>query len=84
MLPIAKTICLSVHPGNFLGSNVAIHLSVCPHQRSHNVMKWHTIYLASMGCNLILHIHVMVNNFDSCQNRVSAEQYHMTILPAQG
>ena len=45
-------------------------------------------FLASVGaCNLILHIHVLVNNTCSgqyiCQNRVSADQYHMTILWSQ-
>ena len=38
-------------------------------------------FLASVhmgACNLILHIHVVVN-IDSCQNRVSADQYHTTV-----
>ena len=39
---------------------------------------------ASVGtCNLILHIHVVVNNIDSCENRVSADQYYITVLQAQ-
>ena len=44
---------------------------------------WH--FPASVGtCNLILHILVVVNNIiDSCQNRVSADQYHITILQTQ-
>ena len=39
-------------------------------------------FLASMGCNLILHIHV-IGSIDSCQKRVSADQYHMIVSLVQ-
>ena len=42
-------------------------------------MKCH--FLASVGaCNMILLIHVMLWADDSCQNRVTADQYHMAQL----
>lgn len=54
------------------------HLSVRLHHRKTNVKT-------SVGAsNLILHIHVVVNNIiDSCHNRVFADQNHMTISQAQ-
>ena len=58
--PIAKKVCLSVRPGNSLGSNVgctSLRLSKLKVTQCYEMAH----YLASMGCSLILHIHVMVN-----------------------
>ena len=73
--PQSKEIWQSIHPTNF-GNRVTVisPVHVCTKgDQCENV-------LCSVGaCNLLLHIHVV----DSCQNRVSANQYHMTAFWAQ-
>ena len=73
--PIAKKTWLSIHPRNF---GTTIHpLSICSlHRRAYQCEMSH--FLAIVW-DLILHIHVLWS-IDSCQNRVSADQYHMTIF----
>ena len=74
--PIAKKIWLPIRPRNF-GS----HETVRPSAPLGNQCKM-LLFLAIVGaCNLILHVHVV--NIDNCQNRVSADQYHMTVSRAQ-
>ena len=74
--PIAKKIWLPIRPRKF-GS----HETVRPSAPLGNQCKM-LLFLATVGaCNLILHVHVI--NIDNCQNRVSADQYHMTVSRAQ-
>ena len=74
--PIAKKIWLPIRPRNF-GS----HETVRPSAPLRNQCKM-LLFLAIVGAgNLILHVHVV--NIDNCQNRVSADQYHVTLSRAQ-
>ena len=77
--PKTKKIWLPIRPRNF-GS----HETVRPSVPLGNQCKM-LLFLAIVGaCNLILLIlHVHVVNIDSCQNRESGDQYHMTVSRAQ-
>ena len=74
--PIAKKIWLPIRPRNF-----GCHDTLSPSAPLGNQCKM-LLFSAIVGaCNLILHAHVV--NIDNCQNRVSADQYHMTVSRAQ-
>ena len=74
--PIAKKIWLPMRPRNF-GSRETVRRSV-PLGNQCKML----LFLAIVGaCNLILYVHVV--NIESCQNRESADQYHMTVSRAQ-
>ena len=75
---LAKIIWLSVYPRSF-GCHMITHPSLPLSTLWKTKVKCH--FLASVeACNMILHIHVMLWAVDSCQNRVSADQYHMAQL----
>ena len=81
--PIAKKICLSIHLRNF-GSHVTVCPSIPPPVRLHHRetdVKSYTLYLvwlrATWDCTFMLW------SINSCQNRLSAHQYHMTVSQAQ-
>ena len=81
--PIAKKICLSIHLRNF-GSHVTVCPSIPPPVRLHHRetdVKSYTLYLvwlrATWDCTFMLW------SINSCQNRLSADQYHMTVSQAQ-
>ena len=74
--PIAKKIWLPIRPRRF-----SSHETVRRPAPLGNQCKM-LLFLSIVGaCNLILHVHVV--NIDNCQNRVSADQYHMTLSRAQ-
>ena len=77
--PIAKKIWLSIHVRKF-GSHVIVRPTVRPHHRATNV-EFHTFQLvwepAAWYCTF------MLSPIDSCQDRVSADQYHITVSQAQ-
>ena len=73
--PIAKKIWLPIRPRNF-----GCHETLSPSALGNQCKM--LLFLAIVGaCNLILHVHVV--NIDNCQNRVSADQYQMTVSRAQ-
>ena len=75
---LAKIIWLSVYPRSF-GCHMITRPSLPLSTPRETKVKCH--FLASVGaCNMILHIHVMLWAVDSCQNRVSADQFHMAQL----
>ena len=83
---MGNKICLSVHSGNFSCDKI-VHLSI-----HFGFKRFFWIFLlADVKCHyyelgvqgiytiLILDIHVMINIINNCQNRVSADQCHMTV-----
>ena len=75
---LAKIIWLSIYRRSF-GCHMITPPSLPLSTSRETKMKCH--FLASVGaCNMILLIHVMLWAVDSCQNRVSADQYHMAQL----
>ena len=75
---LAKIIWLSIYRRSF-GCHMITRPSLPLSTSRETKMKCH--FLASVGaCNMILLIHVMLWADDSCQNRVTADQYHMAQL----
>ena len=75
---LAKIICLSVYPRSF-GCHMITRPSLPLSTPRETKMKCHFVAIVG-ACNMILQIHVMLWVVDSCQNRVSADQYHMAQL----
>ena len=75
----AKKIWLSIHPRKSWqsGDRISVRPSIRRHQRRTNVIS-HTFQLPAT-----LHCTSMLQLIDSCQNRVSADQYRMAISRAQ-
>ena len=81
--PIPKKMWQYTHPRNF-GNHVTVRPtewpSICPHHRETNV-KSHTFQLVWEPANW--YCASIPWSIHSCQNRVSADQYHMTVSRAQ-
>ena len=80
--PTAKKIWLSIDLRSF-GIHVTVRLSECPSTLQGNQCEIPHFFANVGACNLILHIHVVVNIIENCQNRVSVDQYHLTVSWAQ-
>ena len=69
----------STHPRKF-GNHVTDRLTVRPHHRHANV---YSHFLATLGAQEKADCTPLLRSIDSCQNRVSADQYHLTVSRAQ-
>ena len=87
--PRAKRACgapwvnKSTHPrkfGNHVTDRPSDRPTVRPHHRHTNV---YSHFLAALGAQEKADCTSMLSSIDSCQNRVSADQYHLTVSPAQ-
>ena len=76
----APLLSKSTHPRKF-GNHVTVHRPpVRPHHRTTNV---YSHILASLGAQEKTNFTSMLRSIDSCQNRASADQYHLTVARAQ-
>ena len=72
-LYLAPWLSKSTHPRKF-----GNHVTVRPHHRKTNV------YSLSLGAQERTNCISVLRSIDSCQNRASADQYHLTVPRAQG
>ena len=72
-----------MHLKNF-GGHVAVRPSVRPSAPQGNQCQMSRFLTDMRSCNLCLMIHTLISwSIDSCQNKVSADQNHMTVSFAQ-
>ena len=79
----APWVSKSTHPRKF-GNHMTVHrpLAACPSApQAYQCLLSH--FLATLGAQEKADCTSMLSSIDSCQNRVSADQYHLTVSRAQ-